>query len=59
VYRGAQTTTLLGGGGGGKIRAGRVNCLKNFVLHCRFRILHFCLLGVVGKSVLENRSLTW
>ena len=35
VYRGAQTTTLLGGEGkGGKIKADRVNCLKNFVLHC-------------------------
>ena len=40
VYRGAQTTTLLGGvrGKGGKIKADRVNCPKNFVLHGRIKI---------------------
>ena len=36
MYRGAQTTTLLGGEGErGKIKADRVNCPKNFGLHCR------------------------
>ena len=35
MYRGAQTTTLLRGEGErGKIKADRVNCPKNFVLHC-------------------------
>ena len=35
VNRGAQTTTLLRGEGkGGTIKADRVNCPKNFVLHC-------------------------
>ena len=38
VYRGAETTTLLGGEGerekGGEIKADRVSCAKNFVLHC-------------------------
>ena len=38
MYRGAQTTTLLGGEGErgkvGRIKAGCVNCPKNFVLHC-------------------------
>ena len=44
MYRGAQTTTLLGARGkGGKIKADRVNCPKNFVLHCRFS-LEFCAL---------------
>ena len=36
MYRGAKTTTLLGGEGeGGKVKADRVNCPKNFGLHCR------------------------
>ena len=38
MYRGAETTTLLGGEGerekGGEIKADRVSCAKNFVLHC-------------------------
>ena len=35
VYRGAQTTTLLEGEGErGKIKADRVNCPENFLLHC-------------------------
>ena len=36
MYRGAQTTTLLRGEGErGENKADRVNCPKNFVLHCR------------------------
>ena len=31
------------GGKGGKIRADRVNCPKNFVLHCKYK-----LKGVTG-----------
>ena len=43
---GAQTTTLLGGEGErGKIKADRVNCPKNFVLHCSLNFIR--LLRVV------------
>ena len=43
VYRGAQTTTLLRGEGErGKNKADRVNCPKNFVLHCSARSRRIC-----------------
>ena len=45
VYRGAQTVQHCLGerGKGGKIKADRVNCPKNFVLHCSL-----CDIGVRG-----------
>ena len=49
VYRGVQTTTLLGGEGErGKIKADRVNCPKNFVLHFWFSNESFLSIGYSG-----------